>query len=259
MIKIGKENNIANMKDKNVDISKARVYALITISVVSIVMSIFVIVGSIYVESEITKNITIIYKRVDLAYQKSDDAIKKTQTLVDKVQDSFNEITPTITMIAGTDRQNVLNTIDALSTKVSTAQKSLINAKSRIRQTNERIDIVNSLGVVTLPKPSGERVQNASNKVDEILNNLDTIKKNASNGQASENTVTKVNRGIENTQNSLDSYNIKISDARKNTKRFKDLLIFWSTLGTISIVSFFIWSIYSSCYLMRNQLDKLKR
>jgi uncharacterized coiled-coil DUF342 family protein len=246
------------MKEKKTGEKKAGIYALVTLGITSIIISVLIIVGSIYIQSNIISGINKIYDKVESTYQESDDAVVKTQNFVDKVRTDFNKVAPLINILTDTDKKKITDTIDGISAKTDDIKKFLEDAKNSVAQTNDKIDMINSLGVVSLPKLTGDKIQSASDKVNDFSSELGTLKTDISNGQAKQTVVDKVNKNIDNTQNALASYRLKISDGKQNAKDFKDLVIFWSTLGTLFIVGFFVWSIYSFYYFTRGQVRKLR-
>lgn len=246
------------MKDGKTCSKKAGIYALITLGVASIVLSACVIVGSIFIQSKITNGMNNIYASVEETYQKTDNTVTRAQEFVDVVKADFNKVAPLINILTDTEKKKFSDAIDTINAKIDDIQKFLDDAKNSVAQTNEKIEIVNSLGIASLPKLSGERVENASEKVNEFSNDLDVLKADISNNAAKQTVVDKVNTGIDDTQKALTAYRVKISDAKQNALDFKNLVIFWSTLGTIFIVGFFVWSIYSFYYFTRSQIQKLK-
>ena len=246
------------MNEEKTGSKKSGIYTLIALGMISILFGILVIVGGAFIEYKIIAGVNQIHEKVDEAYQVTDNTVVSAKNFVDKIDTGFNKIAPLVVLFSDADKQEVIGSIDRLHDNVKDVQRFLDDTQSSVNSVNDKIDIVNSFDIVRLSNLSGERVQNATSTVNEFSDTLDELKEDIESDSVSQKVVDKVNEGIQDTQGIFSEYQTQVGDSRKQATDFKNLIIFWSMLGTIFIIGFFAWSIYSFYYFTRSQFAKLK-
>lgn len=242
---------------------KVWVYILIVLGSISIVISVVIIVGSILFETKIVSVVNSVYQPVQNVYEDADQRLMSAEDNVSSMKNEFHAVSSRLSNISGTisdqNRQTLTNGVDKVQGKVTKVEDMLGAAKDAVNTVNKKIDVVNSLKLTTLPKLSDDRVSVAIARISDTQKSLNTLKSElASDGTRSKPVVTVINQGFDSVQNVIQGYHSDINDAQKKAKNLRDAIILWSITGTVFIVLFFIWSIYSFVYLIKNQFKKLK-
>ncbi len=242
---------------------KGKAYTLIVLGFLSILIGIVVIVGSILMEVKLVDSVYKAYQPIGDTYNEVDMKLTNVENDISGLQTDFNAFTGQLSAVTGTisdqTRQVLINGINALEPKVTNAENILGMAKDSVNSINSKVDLINSLGVINLPKLSGDKVSQASDKIDGVQSSLNNLKSDlSSDGTRTKPVLSAVNQGLDQVQTTVKNYHSDISDAHNKVKNLKDFIILWSSVGTVFIVLFFLWTIYSFISLIRNQFTKLK-